>query len=69
MKRLEQLSHQLDRATNRLTMGIVTGALIIGSSIVMSINTGSKFIGFIGYLIAFANSIWLIWSIWRSGKH
>ena len=69
VKRLEQLSHQLDRATNRLTMGIVTGALIIGSSIVMSINTGSKFIGFIGYLIAFANSIWLIWSIWRSGKH
>ena len=69
VKRLEQLSHQLDRATNRLTMGIVTGALIVGSSIVMSIETGPKFIGFLGYLLAFANSIWLIWSIWRSGKH
>ena len=68
-KRFDQISHQIDRAANRLTMGIVTAALIIGSSIVMSIETGSKFIGFIGYLLAFANSLWIIWSIWRSGKH
>ncbi|MCP1771495.1 ubiquinone biosynthesis protein [Neisseria perflava] len=68
-KRFDQLSHQIDRATNRLTMGIVTAALIIGSSIVMSIETGPKFIGFLGYLIAFANSMWIMWSIWRSGKH
>ena len=68
-KRFDQISHQLDRAANRLTMGIVTAALIIGSSIVMSIETGPKFIGFIGYLLAFANSLWIIWSIWRSGKH
>ena len=68
-KRFDQISHQIDRAANRLTMGIVTAALIIGSSIVMSIETGPKFIGFIGYLLAFANSLWIIWSIWRSGKH
>ncbi|MDO4227472.1 AarF/ABC1/UbiB kinase family protein [Neisseria sp.] len=68
-KHFDHFSHQLDRATNRLTMGIVTAALIIGSSIVMSIETGPKFIGFLGYLLAFANSVWIIWSIWRSGKH
>lgn len=68
-KRFDQISHQIDRAANRLTMGIVTAALIIGSSIVMSIETGPKFIGFIGYLLAFANSLWIIWSVWRSGKH
>lgn len=68
-KRFDQISHQIDRAANRLTMGIVTAALIIGSSIVMSIETGPKFIGFIGYLLAFTNSLWIIWSIWRSGKH
>ncbi|QEY23827.1 ABC1 kinase family protein [Neisseria animalis] len=68
-KRFDQFGHQLDRATNRLTMGIVTAALIIGSSIVMSIETGPKLIGFIGYLLAFANSLWIMWSIWRSGKH
>ena len=68
-KRFDQLSQQIDRATNRLTMGIVTAALIIGSSIVMSIDTGPEFIGFFGYLLAFANSLWIMWSIWRSGKH
>ncbi|MDO1510120.1 MULTISPECIES: AarF/ABC1/UbiB kinase family protein [unclassified Neisseria] len=68
-KHFDQFSHQIDRATNRLTMGIVTAALIIGSSIVMSIETGPKFVGFLGYLLAFANSIWIIWSIWRSSKH
>ncbi len=68
-KRADQFIHQIDRATNRLTMGIVTAALIIGSSIVMSIDTGPKFIGFLGYLLAFTNSLWIIWSIWRSGKH
>ena len=68
-KRTEQFIHQIDKATNRLTMGIVTAALIIGSSIVMSIETGPKFIGFLGYLLAFTNSLWIIWSIWRSGKH
>ena len=68
-KHFDQLSHQIDRATNRLTMGIVTAALIIGSSIVMGMDTGPTFIGFIGYLLAFANSLWIMWSIWRSGKH
>lgn len=68
-KRFDQLSQQIDRAANRLTMGIVTAALIIGSSIVMSIETGPKLLGFIGYLLAFANSLWIMWSIWRSGKH
>ena len=74
IERIEHLNHQLDRITNRLTMGIVTAALIIGSSIVMNIDAGPKlfglpFFGLIGYLLAFANSMWVIWSIWRSGKH
>ena len=74
LKRLDDLNHHLDRIANRLTMGVVTAALIIGSSIVLSSNTGPKlfglsFFGFLGYLLAFANSLWIIWSIWRSGKH
>ena len=69
LRRLDNLNHQLDRATNRLTMGVVTAALIIGSSIVMGVESAPRFIGFTGYLLAFANSIWIIWSIWRSGKH
>ncbi|GGY28445.1 ABC1 kinase family protein [Paludibacterium paludis] len=73
LKRLDAFGKQIDRSVNRLTMGIVTGALIIGSSIVMTVNAGPKlfglpFLGFIGFLLAMINSIWLVMSIWRAGK-
>ncbi|HJV06576.1 MAG TPA: AarF/UbiB family protein [Chromobacteriaceae bacterium] len=73
MQRLDSFGRQLDRSANRLTMGIVTGCLIIGSSIVMTVNAGPKlfglpFFGFLGFMVAFINSLWLIWSIWRSSK-
>ncbi|UDM17394.1 AarF/ABC1/UbiB kinase family protein [Vogesella sp. XCS3] len=74
LKRLEQFGHQLDKSVNRLTMGIVTGCLIIGSSIVMTVKGGPTLFGlplfgFLGFMAAFFNSLWLIWSIWRAGKH
>lgn len=74
IQHIDKFNNQLDKVVNRLTMGIVTAALIIGSSIVMSINSGPKifglsFFGLIGYLLAFSNSLWVIWSIWRSGRH
>lgn len=74
LKRLNDFGLQIDRTSNRLTMGIVTGSLIIGSSIVMSVEAGPKIFGlsifgFLGYAIASIISLWLIWAIWRSGKH
>lgn len=73
LKRLDSFARQLDRSANRLTMGIVTGALIIGSSIVMTVNAGPRlfglpFFGLFGFLIALINSLWLIVSIWRSNR-
>ena len=73
LKRLEQFGHQLDKSVNRLTMGIVTGCLIIGSSIVMTVDGGPTLFGlplfgFLGFMVAFFNSMWLIWSIWLAGK-
>ncbi len=68
LKRLDQFGHQLDRASSRITMGILTAALIIGSSIVMTV-PGWRFLGIVGFLLAFLNIIWVIFSIWRSGKH
>nr|WP_047236309.1 AarF/UbiB family protein [Chromobacterium subtsugae] len=73
LQRLDNFGKQLDRSSNRLTMGIVTGCLIIGSSIVMTVNAGPKlfglpFFGFVGFMLALFNSVWLVWSIWRSGK-
>lgn len=74
LKRLDQFGHQLDRASNRLTMGILTASLVVGSSIIMTVKGGPQlfglpFFGLVGFLIAFFNSLWIIFSIWRSGKH
>lgn len=73
VKRLDRFGYQIDKSANRLTMGIVTGCLIIGSSIVMTVKAGPMLFGlplfgFLGFMVAFFNSMWLIASIWRAGK-
>jgi len=68
LKRLDHFGHQLDQSTNRLTLGIITSALIIGSSIVMTVQGGTVLFGFLGFFLASLFGIWLIISIWRSGK-
>ena len=74
LKRLDHFGHQLDSASNRLTMGILTASLVVGSSIIMTVEGGPQLFGLplfglLGFLIAFLNSLWIIFSIWRSGKH
>ena len=74
LKRLDHFGHQLDRASNRITMGILTASLVVGSSIIMTVKGGPQLFGLplfglLGFLIAFVNSLWIIFSIWRSGKH
>lgn len=73
LKRLDHFGHQLDRSTNRLTVGILTASLVIGSSIVMTVKAGPTLFGlplfgFLGFMLAFMNSMWILFSIWRSGK-
>lgn len=73
LKRLDHFGHQIDRSASRITMGVVTGSLIVGSSIVMTVRGGPELLGLpvfglLGFLVAMLNSFWLIWSIWRSGK-
>jgi ubiquinone biosynthesis protein len=73
LKRLDHFGHQLDRSANRLTVGIVTAALIVGSSIVMTVQGGPTLFGLplfglVGFLLAFVTGAWLVVSIWRSGR-
>jgi len=73
LKRLDRFGHQLDRSANRLTVGIVTAALIVGSSIVMTVQGGPTIFGlplfgFLGFTLAFLGGVWLLLSIWRSGR-
>lgn len=73
LKRLDHFGHQLDHSTNRLTLALLTASLIIGSSIVMTVKGGPTLFGlpafgFLGYFMASLFGVWLIVSIWRSGR-
>jgi ubiquinone biosynthesis protein len=76
LKRLDQVTHRVHGALNRATVGILTASLVVGSSIVMTVEQGPTlfgvplltYFGLLGYVIAFFNSLWIIVSIWRSGR-
>ncbi len=73
LKRLDHFGLQLNQAANRLTMGVLTASLVVGSSIIMTVDSGPMLFdlplfGLIGFLVAFFNSVWIVLSIWRSGK-
>lgn len=69
---LERFGNQVDKAITRLTMGIVTAALIVGSSIVMNSQnerlSGWLSLGTVGFLAAAVGGVALLISIWRSGR-
>jgi ubiquinone biosynthesis protein len=74
LKRLDSFGKKLDSTIDRITIGIMTASLVIGSSIVMTVTSGPQVfgipiftvLGLFGYLMAFFNSVWIIISIWRS---
>jgi ubiquinone biosynthesis protein len=76
LKRLDTFGDRVHSAMNRATIGIMTASLVVGSSIVMTVGGGPtvfgvsllNYCGLVGYLIAFVNSLWVIFSIWRSGR-
>jgi ubiquinone biosynthesis protein len=74
LKRLDTFVRKLDSTIDRLTIGIMTASVVIGSSIVMTVTSGPQvfdiplftWLGVLGYLLAFVNSVWVVLSIWRS---
>jgi len=76
LKRLDSFGRKLDSTIDRITIGIMTASLVIGSSIVMTVTSGPRVagipfftvLGLAGYLLAFVNSVWIIVSIWRSRR-
>jgi len=76
LKRLDSFGRQLDRTLDRVTVGIMTASLVIGSAIVLGVRDGPEIlgipvlpvIGLIGYVLAFLNSLWIVYGIWRSGR-
>jgi ubiquinone biosynthesis protein len=76
LKRLDSFGRQLDRTLDRVTVGIMTASLVIGSAIVLTVRDGPVIlgipvlpaIGLLGYLLAVLNSLWIVYGIWRSGR-
>ncbi|MFN4120124.1 ABC1 kinase family protein [Acidovorax sp.] len=68
---LKRVGDQIDRSANRLAMALVIAALIIGSSIVMTVKGGPTLFGlpafgFLGFMGAVVCGLWLVRAIWRS---
>ena len=68
---LRRVGDQLDRAASRLSLALVIAALIIGSSIVMTVSGGPTLLGLpafglLGFLGAVVGGLWLLRSVWRS---
>ncbi|QDE31083.1 MULTISPECIES: AarF/ABC1/UbiB kinase family protein [Shewanella] len=71
--RLKTFGNQLDRAASRVAVGNVVAAMIIGSSIVMTVDGGPTLFGLplfgiLGFMGAVVGGIWLLFSIWSSGR-
>ena len=61
-KDLVQLEREIDKSSNRLSMGIIIGALVIASAIVLQVKNG-KWLAVAGFVIAIFLTINLIISV------
>ena len=72
VEQLPEFGNQIARSANRLSLGLVIAALIVGSSIVMTVEGGPSLFGlplfgFAGFLGSILGGLWLFTSILRSG--
>jgi len=73
-KGLEFLIGELDRSSNRIVMGLIIAALIIGSSLIILAGAGPKLwglpvFGLTGFTVAFVFGVFLVLLVLRSGKY
>jgi len=70
---MERSARRLERGLDRATIGVVTAALIVGSSILVAFAAGHAsfamtFFGAVGIFVAIVNIVWLVGSIRRVGR-
>ncbi|MBN2123165.1 MAG: phosphotransferase [Deltaproteobacteria bacterium] len=70
---LTGLRRSMERSTNRITLGIIIGALLIGSSMIITTGIGPLLFGFpalgvVGYVVSGLFGLWLIFNIIRGRK-
>jgi len=72
-KGLEPLIREIDRSSNRVSVSLLVAALIVGSSMIITVEKGYMLfnlplLGLVGFLFAGILGVYLIISILRSGK-
>jgi ubiquinone biosynthesis protein len=73
LRSLERFSGELDRSVNHLTIGIITAALIVGTSVAMTVTGGPRLLGLpafglVGFLSSLAVGLWWIVVSHRRGR-
>ena len=72
-RQMDRLQKEIERSVTRLTLGMLIAAVIMGSSIVMTVAGGDlpvgvTFFAMLGFFMAVAGALWLLWSILRGGS-
>lgn len=72
-KGLRELRISLEEISNRISLSILIASMIIGSSLIVNAKippfvNGIPILGLIGFVLAVLLAIWLIFTIFRSGK-
>jgi ubiquinone biosynthesis protein len=74
-KGLEEVSDTLNVASNRITLGVIIGSLVIGSSLIIAAGVRLPIFGYqvnlgmVGYLLSAILGFWIIIDIIRHGRH
>lgn len=71
---LESMMKTMDGVSNRIAFSLVISAIIIGSSLLISLDVGPTIMGvqafgFIGFILALIFGSWLLFSILKSKKY
>jgi ubiquinone biosynthesis protein len=72
-KGLVPLTQAIESSANRVAVGLIVAALIVGSSMIITTGAEPKIfglpaMGMIGYLISAVIGLWLVWNILRSRR-
>lgn len=71
VRELEKFASHIERSANRLTVGLVTSALIMGTAISLNVPGGPSIggiplLGALGFASSAIGGLWLLFLIWRS---
>ena len=71
---LEHFEQTVATAANRITLGVIIGSLIVGSSLIVTTGAGPRLLGYpalgiVGYLLSAILGFYIVFDIIRHGRH